>query len=84
MPEVIVQVAPDDPSLADATRHAPFTTAKNLGHTLEPIHPNSPDPALSRWFRAEVDEDKVSQLVTALQNEPRVTAAYVKPRAEPP
>lgn len=88
MPEVVVQIAPDEPLQTDATSQGgsqgPFAAAMSLGHTLKPIHEGSNDPALSRWFHVTVDNDKVGELVNALQNNPGVTAAFVKPQAEPP
>jgi hypothetical protein len=84
MPEVIVQIAPDQEAHTDAMRQAPFAVAKTLGHTLEPIHPASTDPSLSGWFRAQVDDDKAGELIKALRKEPLVTSAFVKPEAEAP
>ena len=49
-----------------------------------PIHPNTSDPALSRWFHAEVDSSKATEFVKALRNSPEITSVYVKPDAEAP
>ncbi|MES0175384.1 hypothetical protein [Mesorhizobium sp. M0006] len=84
MPEIIVQIVPEDQLQNRAVQEGPFATAKNLGHTLEQIHPGSADPDLARWYRAEVDNDQVADLLKALRNNPGVSAAYVKPQAEAP
>lgn len=85
MKQVVVQLAPDAAPAQDGNQHqAAFEKAKDFGSTLKAIHPQSDDPALSRWYTAQVDNAKATELVETLRNIPEVTAAFVKPRAAMP
>jgi hypothetical protein len=85
MKQVIVQLAATALPGSGADGHqAAFERAKDFGVTLQAIHPGSDDPALSRWFCTEVENAKAPEFVESLRKIPEVTAAYVKPRAEPP
>jgi hypothetical protein len=85
MKEVIVQFAPHVIGTAQGLPHqAAFQTAKSFGLTLRAIHPQSDDPALSRWFYTQVENGKAAELIQTLRSIPEVTAAYVKPPAEAP
>jgi hypothetical protein len=57
---------------------------RESGVTLEPMHPGSDDPALASWFRAEVEDDRVDDVLRTLRSSAAIEAAYVKPAAEPP
>ncbi len=83
MKEVIVQIEVGS-GAARRLSHGPFAAAKDFGLTLEAIHPKTNDPSLSRWFHAEVDNEKAAEFVKVLQESPGVTAAYVKPPTEAP
>jgi hypothetical protein len=76
MKEVVVQLAWDSQHLAEI--------AKKFGLNLQAMHPQSKDPALLRWFHAEVENGKADRFVRTLRNIPEVKSAYVKPSAEPP
>jgi hypothetical protein len=79
MTEVVVQLACRD------SRHlAAFETARSFGLQLQAMHPQSKDPALLRWFHAEVENAKAADFIRTLRRIPEVTAAYVKPSAKPP
>ncbi len=85
MKQVLVQLSASALSEPEAAKHqAPFERAKDFGLTLAALHPGSDDPALSRWFSAEVDSAKATDFVESLRKLPEVTAAYVKPRAARP
>jgi len=85
MKRVIVQLAANALPGSEAGKHrAPFERARDFGLTLQAVHPGSDDPTLSRWFSAEVENAKATEFVESLRKIPEVTAAYVKPRAEPP
>ena len=85
MTEVVVQLAPGvDPATTSSPDRGPFATAKRFGLTLEAIHPRCDDPNLSRWYRAEIENNKAAEFVDTLREIPEVTAAYVKPPAEAP
>jgi hypothetical protein len=57
----------------------------NLGFRLEPIHPGTSDPSLQQYFAVEVgDRASAVHVVTAVQQDPSVAAAYVKPADELP
>jgi hypothetical protein len=59
--------------------------ANQLGIILEPLHPQSPDQALMRFFSAEVpDAGTAQRVITRLLRSPHVTAAYLKPADAPP
>ncbi|HEV8649143.1 MAG TPA: hypothetical protein VG276_06980 [Actinomycetes bacterium] len=74
--------------------------AESLGAPLRPLHPASPaesggigrnaatgtgDPELAAWFTLEVpDQAAAERAVGVLRAVDGVTAAYVKPPAEPP
>ena len=66
MAEVVVQIVPISKCRRTPAQE-PFATAKNLGHALEPIHPDTSDPALSRWFHAEVDNNKATEFESATE-----------------
>jgi len=85
MTQVVVQLSPNALSGPEsAKRQAPFERANDFGLTLKALHPESDDPVLSCWFSAEVDSAKATEFIESLRKMPEVTAAYVKPRAEPP
>ena len=86
MAKVVVQVAHDVAAglTAGDDRHGPFAAAESFGLKLERTHPDSSDPALSRWFHAEVDNGTATEFVKAMRESPGVTAAYVKPPTEAP
>jgi hypothetical protein len=85
MKEVVVQLAPGvGPATVTSQHRSPFATAKRFGLILQAIHPRSDDPNLSRWYRAEIENNKATEFLQTLRDIPEVTAAYVKPPAEPP
>jgi hypothetical protein len=53
---------------------------KDLGVTLEPMHPGAESPRLSNSFAVEVpDAATAEQVINRLQNCEAVEAAYLKP-----
>jgi len=82
---VVVQLAnPRSDNTGVSPRQDAFETAKSFGLALEAIHPQSNDPKLARWFRAEVENGKAAEFVQTLRAIPEVTAAYIKPAAKAP
>ncbi len=60
-------------------------TLTALGVTMHPQHPDTRDPQLSRYFTVDVhDRAEGERVAAALGTLRAVTAAYVKPQAEPP
>jgi hypothetical protein len=54
--------------------------ARELHVSLEPTHPDSPDPTLRTWYSVDVpDEATAHSVATQLLRRPEVVAAYVKP-----
>lgn len=50
------------------------------GLPLEPLHPDNPEPALTRWYRVVVPPDlDADEIVRRLLGDPYVEAAYTKP-----
>lgn len=85
MKEVVVQLAnPAAARVKTPPRQNAFEMARRFGFALEAIHPQSEDPTLARWFRAEVENNKAAEFVQTLRAIPDVTAAYVKPAAKAP
>lgn len=87
---IIVQVRPEltaglhGPAAAPGTR-ALVRAAESFGAPLRPLHPATSDPELAAWFTLEVpDEAAAERAVEELRAVGGVTAAYVKPAAEPP
>ena len=53
---------------------------KQLGVVLEPMHPGTADPDLTRYFTVEVPDQATAERVLArLQQSKAVEAAYLKP-----
>jgi hypothetical protein len=51
-----------------------------LGVALEPIHPGTEDPELTRYFTAEApDQATAERVIARLQQSKAVEAAYLKP-----
>lgn len=58
---------------------------KALGVELTPLHGDTTDPELAKYFFAEAeDEVHAQRLAGDIASVPAVEAAYVKPRDEPP
>ena len=56
------------------------TRTGDLGLSLNPVHPNTPDADLQTYFFVNVDNpDWVSRVLTQLRSVNAVEAAYVKP-----
>jgi hypothetical protein len=54
--------------------------AGDLGLSLKPVHPNTPDAELQTYFHVSVDNpDSVSHVLTQFRSANAVEAAYVKP-----
>jgi hypothetical protein len=77
----------------DLLRHKPHTVESEallkeintLGLTLEPMHRNTDDPHLQKYFTMEVLDYPTAQLViNNIQQSEAVEAAYVKPLDELP
>jgi hypothetical protein len=47
-----------------------FAKARDFGATLLAIHPQSEDATLGRWFTAQVDNAKATELVESLRDLP--------------
>ena len=55
------------------------------GYRVERLHPGCTDPALSSYYRAQVpDPQSAAKVIEAVRGLSSVTAAYVKPKDEPP
>jgi hypothetical protein len=79
MPEIVVQLHPEA-AVSDMEE-----AASALGVSLQPMHPGTDDPELSRKFRSEVpDRDEAEQVAASLMESDAVEAAYYKPDAELP
>lgn len=63
---------------SDATRTLREKTGE-AGVTLEPVHPGVDDDELRTWFYADVDDDRLDEVLDRLQAEEAIEAAYVKP-----
>lgn len=62
-----------------------MAAAEELGVELKPMHPETLDPALSRYFAVQLDDATTTgQVLTCLRNCAAVEAAYVKPIDELP
>jgi hypothetical protein len=89
--EVVVQVSAD---VADALyRRGPPTSKseellriiETVGLSLEPMHYETDDPTLRRYFIVEVDDQATAQrVIDSLQQSEAVEAVYVKPPDELP
>jgi len=55
-----------------------------FGVTLEPVHPPTDDPLLDTYFTVDAPEEKLSQILKILTDNPIVDAAYLKPADELP
>jgi len=52
---------------------------------IEPLHPKSPDPVLSTFYRVVApDVQSAAKIVEAVRRLPNVAAAYTKPEDEAP
>jgi len=87
---VTVQVRPElaadllGPAAAPEAR-ALVRAAASLGAPLRPLHPATGDPDLAAWFTLKLpDRAAADRAVGVLRAVGGVTAAYVKPPAEPP
>jgi hypothetical protein len=69
--------------LGEKPKSAPIrrleTTVKGAGATLEPMHPDVPDDDLRTYFSAEVEDDRVEELLDELRGSEGIEGAYVKP-----
>lgn len=56
-----------------------------LHHPLHPVHPDETDLLLESFYAVDVaDRDEAARVLTRLQNDPSVEAAYIKPDDELP
>lgn len=61
------------------------TIAKQLGVTIQPMHPGIDDPELIRNFYIEAaTEEEADSIVDTFLECPAVEGAYIKPEGEPP
>ena len=68
------------PARGPAGHDAITTLARELHVSLEPTHPDSPDPTLRAWYSVDIPDEATAQAVaTQLLRRPEVVAAYVKP-----
>ena len=59
--------------------------AESLGVTLEPMHPDTADSNLVRYFIVEVpDAETAQRVINRLQQSKAIEAAYLKPPDEVP
>ena len=84
--QITVQLQPDvarrlherQPSTTESEELNHIT--KRLGVVLEPIHPGTSDPDLTRYFTVEApDQATAERVIAGLQQSKAVEAAYVKP-----
>lgn len=52
---------------------------KKAGGKIEPMHPGIDDAELRTFFSAEVDDDRVEELLDKLRDSEGIEGAYVKP-----
>ena len=80
--QITVKLGPTASSERDASL---FRSVEEMGVTLAPLHPDSPDRELASYFRVDVPEGiDVEQVLNVLRSSPTVEAAYVKPADELP
>ena len=59
--------------------------AADLGVEIQPMHPDTPDGDLGRYFYADLDDaGRAEDIAARLGRLPSVDAAYVKPPEGPP
>jgi hypothetical protein len=63
---------------SDATRALREKTDE-VGVTLEPMHPGVDDDELRTYFYADVNDDRLDEVLDRLRAEDAIEAAYVKP-----
>ena len=63
---------------SDTTRALREKT-RDAGVTLEPMHPGVDDDELRTYFYADVNDDRVDEVLDRLRAEDAIEAAYVKP-----
>jgi hypothetical protein len=54
-------------------------TAERAGTSLEPMHPDADDNELRTYFYADVEDDRVDELLERLREDQEIEGAYVKP-----
>jgi hypothetical protein len=83
--EIMVQVSMDVATALQTGRSDLAGAIQGLGARIEPLHPNTPDPELQRFFVVYVPSaDEADRVINRLWQYPGVEAAYVKPAGEPP
>ena len=80
--QITVQVQPE--VAGDDTRRAGQgelrSLARELGIAFHPMHPDTEDPTLRRYFTVDVPNAASAEEVAArLRDSPAIAAAYVKP-----
>ena len=88
--EIVVQVKDEvaralhRDELRTPAAQALLATAADLSVSLVPIHPATDHPALLSYFRVDApDTGSALEILKELERSDAVTAAYVKPPAEP-
>jgi hypothetical protein len=66
--------------VAGAAEESLLDLARELGVTVEPMHPGTPDPELSRHFSITIPDTAAAEhVLSRIQRHEDVEAAYVKP-----
>jgi hypothetical protein len=83
---ITVQVRPDvataltRPQASSPETQQLLSMAKELGVTLEPLHPGTRDPTLATYFHVTVPDAATAERVLArLRQSATVESAYLKP-----
>lgn len=82
---ITLQVSVDTVEALHEGKSSLLEVAQDLGVTLEPLHPNTQDPHLRRFFTVRVpNAADGKQLINILRRCQGIEAAYVKPPDELP
>ena len=53
--------------------------ARRAGTALQPMHPGTDDEELRTYFYADVDDERVEELLESLEKSDAIEGAYIKP-----
>ncbi len=90
MKEIIAQFNAESSRALRSRETGPVTidllnVLREAGGSIEPLHPGSDDPGLSRYFVIRVQDDaKAEELAQRLRSLEPTEAAYIKPHEEAP
>jgi len=61
------------------TTRSVVAAARRAGAELQPMHPGTDDDELRTYFYADVDDERVGELLESLEKNDAIEGAYVKP-----